>query len=990
MRGGLGNDQDADRARTDRRQHDAARGGTVVRNEAGEQLAGTRTGGRDEAAGGVDMGPEEAATQARGGATVAPAADDVPGGAHGARARMGGVARARARGGDAAALRLVAAHPQHLRAGRAGDDRDGPGQDEDDPGQLAQGGAVRPRGDRADGDSVHRVDDAGGTGTPAQERTGRTTRGAVGVHVAGRQLGGVGDGTAQPDAGAGDAGDDGRAAGGGTLPGGGHRDGPSDTGARAATDREPARRRRRGRGRRRGRPGHRRAGALRRKLEHRVGSGVDAREPGGATALRRAHRVPGKAAARDDRDVQGDQPAVAPVLGRGGGRGGEAEKGGRHGRGGDAAAGGTWPAQADAAQGDGRGRGGRGGRGGRSGRGGGDGGGVTQAARARGDMAQPQAGREHAGDHGTEGQPVGHQRAADRGRQEHTVHAAGGDGEDRDEHRGRAVRGADGGSGHARRVDGRRLRPFPIVAARGTGRAAAGRAAGGGQRRHRHHGGVFGLRRRVGVRRLAPADLRGRVSHRHHGRRLPGAAGGAQELAPVPLPARAVDGDDAGGARGLVPGADAGGGSGGGGAGPDDEGQLPVPGGAGRVRGRGGGAAGGRDGQAAGGDDVRDAEGRDLLPLEAPMRGRGRRGRLRLPPQRDGREGLPEGAVGVGRGPGTPVDRSHVRVGDGDRHRGHRGDHPRGTAVRARGLRAADGARRTAGRRGGGVDHRARRTRRPGGPARELRGRAQPGGDGGVRFDGGMSADGGERSHGRGQRRVVRGHSGRGAVRSMRGARADRQQQRKERRRRARRGRTRRTRGAVDRVRQGRRATDPDAVPLAGRGGGRVRGVPRPAALPEARDGGDSRRAPAPAARRVVQDGGGQELRGGTEEGQVRVAVQLLPVQAPAGLVRGDEGRRAGGRGRRLPIHGQGAAGGSDGAAEPEGRGTGQETVRTGDGGGGGGISPVARGTAAVPRNGGDEHACAVGGDRMGSIQRGGGLVRDVELFARAGAEAGR
>ncbi|KAK1838378.1 hypothetical protein CCHR01_18994, partial [Colletotrichum chrysophilum] len=107
---------------------------------------------------------------------------------------------------------------------------------------------------------------------------------------------------------------------------------------------------------------------------------------------------------------------------------------------------------------------------------------------------------------------------------------------------------------------------------------------------------------------LAATDIHRRVPYRGYGYRVPSAAGRAPELASLSLPADTIDGDDAGRARGLVPGADAGGGSTDG-AGPDDEGQLSVPGGAGEGRERGGGAAGCGDGEAARGKDVRAAEG---------------------------------------------------------------------------------------------------------------------------------------------------------------------------------------------------------------------------------------------------------------------------------------------------------------------------------------------------------------------------------------------
>ncbi|KAJ4211309.1 hypothetical protein NW760_015468 [Fusarium oxysporum] len=115
--------------------------------------------------------------------------------------------------------------------------------------------------------------------------------------------------------------------------------------------------------------------------------------------------------------------------------------------------------------------------------------------------------------------------------------------------------------------------------------------------------------------RAAGTDLLRRVSHRHHRRRIPRAAGAAHGLAPVWVPASDADGNAADIDGGLVPGADAGTGRGDNPS-ADDEGEHPVPGRAGEGGQEGDGRR--RDGYDQGdrGTDEPGTTGRDLLPVD--------------------------------------------------------------------------------------------------------------------------------------------------------------------------------------------------------------------------------------------------------------------------------------------------------------------------------------------------------------------------------------
>ncbi|KAJ4242798.1 hypothetical protein NW764_016635 [Fusarium oxysporum] len=147
------------------------------------------------------------------------------------------------------------------------------------------------------------------------------------------------------------------------------------------------------------------------------------------------------------------------------------------------------------------------------------------------------------------------------------------------------------------------------------GGTAAGCTIGGGQRRRGRERRVHRLRREYPGSRAAGTDLLRRVSHRHHRRRIPRAAGAAHGLAPVRVPAGDADGNAADVDGGLVPGADAGTGRGDNPS-ADDEGEHPVPGRAGEAGQEGDGRR--RDGYDQGdrGTDEPGTTGRDLLPVD--------------------------------------------------------------------------------------------------------------------------------------------------------------------------------------------------------------------------------------------------------------------------------------------------------------------------------------------------------------------------------------
>lgn len=169
-------------------------------------------------------------------------------------------------------------------------------------------------------------------------------------------------------------------------------------------------------------------------------------------------------------------------------------------------------------------------------------------------------------DHGAAGQRgaqrSAHTGASDRRGQERVLSAAvagGGRGLAcrADKHRGRAVRRTDEGLGRPGAQDGDRLHVVAAGRARQPRRAPARRA---GRDRERGRGRLRGVRvvcRQHPGAGSAAAHLLRRVSHDHHRRELPGAAGQAQGAAPVRVSDGDADSDAAGEDGAVVPRADA-------------------------------------------------------------------------------------------------------------------------------------------------------------------------------------------------------------------------------------------------------------------------------------------------------------------------------------------------------------------------------------------------------------------------------------------------
>ena len=212
---------------------------------------------------------------------------------------------------------------------------------------------------------------------------------------------------------------------------------------------------------------------------------------------------------------------------------------------------------------------------------------------------------------------AGDRGAANRGRQEHSLHAAGSDAGDRDERGGGAVRGAGGRLDRAGTAGRCRLHPLQEQQQQaGAGDSAEGGAACSGRGGDSDGAGVRGVCRWASKLGAARADLSRRVPHSDHRPGVPGEAGGAAGAAPVRAAGGDADGDAAGGAGGVVPAGYAGNG-GDNRAGADDEGELPVPGSKGE--GRAGGKEGSGGDGAAGGADDGGREGGGVLPVAGPV-----------------------------------------------------------------------------------------------------------------------------------------------------------------------------------------------------------------------------------------------------------------------------------------------------------------------------------------------------------------------------------
>ncbi|KAH7233814.1 uncharacterized protein BKA55DRAFT_544305 [Fusarium redolens] len=192
------------------------------------RITDNMAGKGDEADGSIDMGRGTEQVEEAEGADMATRLEAAPRDAARARAYMERAPRQGTGGGDATALRLVAADPEYICTRRAGHDCHRPRQDEGDPGQQPESGAVRARSDRADDHSIPIMVDPGRTGAAAGVQACRAARRSVGVHVAGWQLAGMEYRTAQKEARARDAGQHGREDRGGTVPGDRCGDGPED------------------------------------------------------------------------------------------------------------------------------------------------------------------------------------------------------------------------------------------------------------------------------------------------------------------------------------------------------------------------------------------------------------------------------------------------------------------------------------------------------------------------------------------------------------------------------------------------------------------------------------------------------------------------------------------------------------------------------------------------------------------------------------------